>query len=119
MTPDDLIGVIRTRRSSLLIDPARDVTSDVVSQLCEAVQWAPNHKRNWPAQLAVIRGESRSALGAAIADVMREQGEDGQKVEKTRTKYLRAPVVIAAASAHGDSEQRMRENTYSVAAGIQ
>ncbi len=119
MSPDDLHNIIRSRRSSLLIDPHRDVAPDIISQLCDAVQWAPNHKRTWPARLAVIRGESRARLGNAIADVMAAQGEDENKVLKARTKYKRSPVVIVAASAIGDSDTRTRENTFAVAAGVQ
>lgn len=119
MSPDDLHNIIRSRRSSLLIDPHRDVAPDIISQLCDAVQWAPNHKRTWPARLAVIRGESRARLGNAIADVMAAQGDDAPKVAKTRTKYLRSPIVIAAGAAPGDSPERTAENRYAVAAGIQ
>jgi nitroreductase len=119
MSPDDLFHVIRSRRSSLLIDPAREVDKEIVAQLCETVQWAPNHKKTWPAQLAVFTGDARNTLGATLAAVMQEQNEDPHKVEKTRTKYLRAPVIIAAASERGDSNERTRENAYSVAAGIQ
>ena len=119
MSPDDLHNIIRSRRSSLLIDPHRDVPPHIISQLCDAVQWAPNHKRTWPARLAVIRGESRARLGNAIADVMSAQGEDENKVLKARTKYMRSPVVIVAASAIGDSDTRTRENTFAVAAGVQ
>lgn len=119
MSPDDLHNIIRSRRSSLLIDRDRDIDQSIISQLCDAVQWAPNHKRTWPARLAVIRGESRARLGNVIADVMASQGEDETKVTKTRTKYMRSPVVIVAASATGDTEMRTRENTFAVAAGIQ
>lgn len=119
MSPDELHNIIRSRRSSLLIDPARDVDPHIISELCEVVQWAPNHKRTWPARLAVVRGESRSHLGNAIADVMAAQGEDKNKVQKARTKYMRSPVVIVAASATGDTDTRTRENTFAVAAGVQ
>ena len=55
----------------------------------------------------------------AIADVMAAQGDDAPKVAKTRTKYLRSPLVIAAGAAPGDSPERTAENRYAVAAGIQ
>lgn len=119
MTPDDLSHVIRGRRSSLLIDPHKDVDENIVAQLCEVVQWAPNHKRTWPAQLAVVRGTARLNLGNAIADVMASQNEDSRKVDKTRTKYTRSPVVIVVASAKGDTQTRSRENSFAVAAGVQ
>ena len=119
MTPEDLAELIRTRRSSLLIDAQREVPRGTVEQLLELLTWAPNHKRTWPWRLAVLTGESRRTLGESIADVMAAQGDDAPKVEKTRTKYLRAPVVIAAGSAPGDSAERTAENRYAVAAGLQ
>ena len=119
MTPHDLSRIIRERRSSLLIDPEREVDGAIITELCDVVQWAPNHKRTWPAQLAVLQNNARVALGNTVADVMAAQNEDARKVEKTRTKYLRAPVVIVVASSSGDSETRTRENTFAVAAGIQ
>jgi nitroreductase len=119
MTPAELADLIRSRRSSLLIDAQREVPRDIVEQLLELVAWAPNHKRTWPWRLAVLTGETRRALGESIAEVMAAQGDDAPKVEKTRTKYLRSPVVIAAGAASGDSPERTAENRYAVAAGLQ
>ena len=119
MTPEELSSVIRSRRSSLLIDRDRDVPRELVAELLELVTWAPNHKRTWPWRLAVISGDTRRVLGERIADVMAAQGDDAPKVEKTRTKYLRSPIVVAAGAASGDSPERTAENRYAVAAGIQ
>lgn len=87
--------------------------------MCSAAHWAPNHKRTWPLRIAVVSGDARARLGETIADVMQSQNEDPTKVSKTRTKYLRAPVVIVVGARDGDSGQRSRENRYAVAAGIQ
>lgn len=119
MTPAELAELIRSRRSSMLIDAQRDVPRDIVEQLLELVTWAPNHKRTWPWRLAVLTGDTRRTLGESIAEVMAAQGDDAPKVEKTRTKYLRSPVVIAAGAAPGDSPGRTAENRYAVAAGLQ
>lgn len=119
MSPDDLADVIRSRRSSLLIDATSDIPRDIIDTLLELVTWAPNHKRTWPWRLAVITGDTRRALGEAIADVMDSQGDDAPKVLKTRTKYLRSPIVVAVGAASGDSPERTAENRYAVAAGIQ
>jgi nitroreductase len=119
MTPHDLAQLIRARRSSLLIDAQREVPRNIVEELCELLTWAPNHKRTWPWHLAVLSGDSRRELGEAISTVMAAQGEEDFKVTKARTKYLRAPIVIAVGAAPGDSEQRTAENRYAVAAGIQ
>lgn len=119
MSPDDLANLIRSRRSSLLIDAQREVPRAVVEELIELLTWAPNHKRTWPWRLAVLTGDSRRVLGESIANVMAAQGDDAPKVEKTRTKYLRSPIVIAAGAAPGDSPERTAENRYAVAAGLQ
>lgn len=119
MSPDDLDALVRSRRSSLLIDAQREVPRDVVERLLELVTWAPNHKRTWPWRLAVLTGDTRRTLGEAVADVMAAQGDDAPKVAKTRTKYLRSPIVIAVGAAPGDSIERTAENRYAVAAGIQ
>ena len=119
MTPQDLAQLIRARRSNLLIDAQREVPRNIVEELCELLTWAPNHKRTWPWNIAVLSGESRRELGEAISSVMAAQGEEDFKVTKARSKYLRSPIVIAVGSAPGDSEQRTAENRYAVAAGIQ
>jgi nitroreductase len=50
---------------------------------------------------------------------MKRRGDAENKVEKTRTKYLRAPVIIVVGTAPGDSELQTEENRDAVAAGIQ
>jgi len=119
MTPQDLAQLIRARRSSLLIDAQHEVPRNIVEELCELLTWAPNHKRTWPWHIAVLSGDSRRELGEAISTVMAAQGEEDFKVAKARSKYLRAPIVIAVGAAPGDSIQRTAENQFAVAAGIQ
>lgn len=119
MTPHDLAQLIRTRRSSLLIDAQREVPREFVEELCELLTWAPNHKRTWPWHISVLSGDTRRELGEAISLVMAAQGEEDFKVAKARAKYLRSPIVVAVGAAPGDSEQRTAENRYAVAAGIQ
>jgi len=50
---------------------------------------------------------------------MKRRGDAENKVEKTRTKYLRAPVIIVVGTAPGESELETEENRDAVAAGIQ
>lgn len=119
MTADELLSLITSRRSSVLIDQSRVIDSSIIDDMLTAAQFAPNHKRTWPARFAVISGESRLGLGAAIADAMAARGDDEIKVIKARTKYARSPYVIVVASAKGDSDTETEENRYAVAAGIQ
>lgn len=119
MTPDDLASLIRNRRSNLFIDATSVVSQEDIESFAEAAQWAPNHKRTWPLRLCAVTGESRRELGEVIANAMQLRGDDAEKVEKTRSKYMRAPLVLIAASAVGTSESETTENSYAVAAGIQ
>ena len=119
MSPDELAALIAARRSNIFIDDSSVVSDEQIEQLITAAQWAPNHKRTWPLRVAVVRGESRRTLGGVIADAMAKRGDDEAKVEKTRTKYLRSPLVLVIASAIGDSDSETEENKYAVAAGIQ
>jgi nitroreductase len=115
----DLADLIRRRRTSMLVDKGRAVPRDLVLELCELAQWAPNHKRTWPWRFAVAEGEARQRLGDVIADAMDFRGDPPEKVAKTRTKYIRTPATLVVGSAPGDSPLRAAENRDAVAAGIQ
>ena len=119
MDPAALRNLVQTRRSSMLIDASATVEAEVIDDIINAAQWAPNHKRTWPARFCTVTGDSRRILGEAIADAMAARGDDAAKVEKTRTKYMRSPWVIIVAAAEGTSASETEENGYSVAAGIQ
>jgi nitroreductase len=115
----DLADLIRRRRTSMLVDKERAVPHDLVRDLCDLAQWSPNHKRTWPWRFALAEGQARARLGNAIAEAMQAHGDPPEKVDKTRTKYLRTPVTVVVGSAPGDSPLRTAENRDSVAAGIQ
>lgn len=119
MSPDDLEKLIVARRSNIQIEPDRVIGDDMVERITSVIQWAPNHKRTWPARVTVVSGESRRRLGEVIATAMAARGDDPAKVDKTRTKYLRSPIVLVIAAAQGSSEAETAENRYSVAAGTQ
>lgn len=119
MNPDDLASLIQRRRSNLFIDANSTVAHEDIIAFATAAQWAPNHKRTWPLRVCAITGDSRQLLGEAIANAMATRGDDVAKVEKTRTKYLRAPLILAVAYADGSSPTETIENSHAVAAGIQ
>ena len=115
----DLADLVRRRRTSMLVDKQRPVPHELIDELCELAQWAPNHKRTWPWRFAIAGGEARARLGNAIADAMQAHGDPPEKVDKTRTKYTRTPVTLVVGSSPGDSHLRTAENRDAVAAGIQ
>ena len=116
---DALDALIRSRRTSMLVDPARPVPHELVTQLCHLATWAPNHKRTWPWRFALLEGDARGRLGNAIADAMELHGDPAEKVLKARGKYLRTPATLVVGTAEGDSPLRTAENRDAVAAGIQ
>ncbi len=119
MTPDDLARVIRSRRTSMLVDRERPVPRELVERLCELATWAPNHKRTWPWQFALAEGDGRARLGNVIADAMEVHGDPPERVTKARGKYLRTPATLVVGSAPGDTPDRTAENRDAVAAGVQ
>lgn len=117
---DDLAELIRSRRTNMFVDKARDVPVDIVEQLCELAQWAPNHKRTWPWRFALFTGPARSRLGEAfVADMVDRDFGDESKRAKTLTKYTRTPAVLIVGAAADANASRHDENRDSVAAGIQ
>jgi len=103
----------------MLVQRDRPVPRELIVQLCELAQWAPNHKRTWPWQFALVEGGGRARLGDAIADAMQVHGDPPDKVLKARTKYLRTPATLVVGSAAGDSPLRTAENRDAVSAGVQ
>jgi nitroreductase len=119
MDPLAFASLARTRRTSMLVDRDRPVPRDLVEHLCDLAQWAPNHKRTWPWQFALVEGDGRSTLGNVIADAMQAHGDEPAKVDKARGKYLRTPATLVIAARPGDSPMRTAENRDAVAAGVQ
>ena len=119
MTPDDLESLIHRRASGMTIDREAPVDESIITRIIRAAVAAPNHRKTRPLRVAVLRGDARLRFGGAVADVMAARGEEQNKVDKTRGKYGRAPVVLVVAAAEGESALETDENRYSVAAGIQ
>lgn len=119
MNFDDFATLVRARRTHMFVDPERAIPTETVQQLCELVQWAPNHKRTWPARFCVVTGEGRARLGDVAADAMAAAGDAPERVDKTRKKYLRTLTTLIIGTAPGDSPTRTEENRDSVACGVQ
>lgn len=118
-TLDVLERVIMSRRSCLQLDTDRDVNATMIERLLALSTWSPNHHRTQPWRFAVFSHESRRSLGDALADSLAASGAPTAKVEKTRTKYLRAPHVIAFGSVAGDDALTTAENRDATATAVQ
>lgn len=122
-TPSDRFNaieeIIRSRRTSMLVDTERPVDRSIIDELCTLATWAPNHKRTWPWRFTVVTGDARSRLGAVVADAMAVHGDEPARVEKARTKYERTPAVVIIGSVAGDTETRTVENRDATAVAVQ
>ena len=119
MNFEQLAEIIRSRRTNLMIDRERDVDAATIAKLCDVAVWAPNHKLTWPWLFCEVCGAARRQLGDACADVMAAQNEPSPRVQKTRGKFERSPVVLVVGSEAGDTELRTAENRDAVSAAVQ
>jgi nitroreductase len=117
---DRFSSLVRTRRTSMIVDRDREVPLDLVAELCGLATWAPNHKKTWPWRFALFTGDGRARLGNTMADEMeRVDFGDAAKRDKTRTKYLRTPATLVVGCAPHENPMLHLENRDAVAAGIQ
>lgn len=121
----DVLEAIRTRRSvgKVRQDP---VPREIVEQLLEAAVQAPNHHLTLPWRFWVLSGRAREALGEVMAVAARERlpdpdSEAGRaKLNKERTKPLRAPIVIVVAIDQSPEDAVLRvEDLEAGAAAVQ
>lgn len=116
---DDLLQLAMERRSNLVLNTEKPIPREAIVSLCELATWAPNHKRTWPWLFAIFEGDARRRLGEVVSESLRASGADDVRVEKTKTKYLRAPIVVAVATQSADDPLVKLENSYATAAAIQ
>ena len=119
MNFEEFRALVFARRTNMFVDLEREVPRQLLDQLCSLATWAPNHKKTWPWCFAQVSGESRLRLGTIAADAILRFGDSAEKVLKTRTKYLRAPVILVVGSRSGDTLLRSAENRDATSAGIQ
>jgi nitroreductase len=113
-------AAIRERRSNLNVDPDRPVAREVIDDLIALAVTAPNHYRTNPWRFVVLTGAARARIGAVAAEAVARQPDAKESIiERQRSQFLRAPVVIVAASAPDDDPIKHFENKHSVAAGVQ
>jgi nitroreductase len=118
--PAAVVEAIRSRRTSLLVDPDDEVPEDLIALLLELAGWAPAHKRTWPWRFTVISGDARWRFGEALAAVASSVGSiPAEKVAKLPTKYGRSPAVVLVWVEVADHPVRAREDRDATAAAVQ
>ena len=98
--PQQLNELIRTRRSvfTAQLDPSRIIPDDIVWQLLENANWAPNHKRTEPWRFIVFSGAGRQKLADFQAALYKQTAgpkfSEG-KYEKLQTNPANCSHIIA------------------------
>ena len=116
---EEFSKLVLTRRTNLVVDKDRPLDPGVLEKLCELAMWAPNHKLTFPWVFTAVTGDARARLSNVAADAMAREGDTPAKVDRARTKFQRAPVVLVVGAEVGESQLRTEENRDAVAAGIQ
>lgn len=105
--------VIRTRRS---IFPAQytdqEIRKDIINEILENANWAPNHKLTQPWRFKVLKGEAKGRLGDFMAAKYKEEcvGEKflEKKYQKLKSNPRKAAAIILICMQR-DSDQRLPE----------
>ena len=96
-----LLDLLAQRRSASAKSLGLPVPSEAELQRAfEAAMSAPDHGAIRPWRFLLIRGEARERLGDLLAEAARRADPDGppERLEDTRRKPLRAPLIIAVAA---------------------
>src|SRR5436309_2816105 len=97
---DRALHAVLTRRSIPKVRSERP-TRELIERVIKAAGQAPNHHRTEPWRFVVLAGDARHQLGEIMAGSVRaeladpESAEGQARIEKARSKPLRAPVIIA------------------------
>jgi nitroreductase len=78
----------------------REISKEVIQQLLENANWAPNHKNTEPWRFRVYTGDSKQNLSNEIYSLLVNRIETGetinpQKVDKFKSSIENVPVAIA------------------------
>ncbi|MCF3932932.1 nitroreductase [Acuticoccus sp. M5D2P5] len=96
VTMRDYLATRRSVQAAFLTEPGPD-TATLHSMLTIAAR-VPDHGKLAPWRFIVFDGEARAAAGEAIAKVAEETG-NGADLAVERTRFTRAPLVVAVVSA--------------------
>lgn len=121
---DDVLALIKSRRTAGRIHPERLPPREQIERLLEAFTWAPNHKLTQPWRFFIITGEARKAMGDLYRSIVLADAPDSpelrMRADITAKKPLRAPVTIMVVCQTAEGPPRLRKEDYAAcAAGVQ
>lgn len=91
----DYLATRRSVAAKLMEEPGPD--SRAIRSILTLAARVPDHGKLVPWRFIVFRGNAREAAGEVLAEVAEATGRDCD-LEEERTRFLRAPVVVAVVS---------------------
>ena len=100
MNPDKLLALIKNRRSifpNSYID--KPIAKEVIEEILEAANWAPNHRKTEPWRFKVFQGPALERLAKYLGDYYQSNTPADKfsemKLKKTLKKPIQSACVIA------------------------
>lgn len=125
MSPEEVNDLIHSRRSVFPpVFTEQPIPREVIQQLVENANWAPNHRHTEPWRFHIFRGEARTRLADFLAEAYTlstsETTFSETKREKTRKNVLRSDTILVIILQR-DPEEKVPEweEIAAVAAAVQ
>lgn len=88
----------------------KEVDKEIILQLLENANWAPNHKKTEPWRFKIYTGAAKQKLADDVSSRLTERIKEGaainpQKVEKLKANLERVPVVILIVLKRDEAER--------------
>ena len=77
-----ILDIIQKRRSVFPVQyNDKPITKELIAQVLEAANWAPNHRKTEPWRFKVLQGNSKDALGTFLANKYQEIEAKPKKIK--------------------------------------
>lgn len=96
-----IFEIIKKRRATPpRLFAKKEVSTEIIEQLLESANWAPNHKKTEPWRFRVFTGNAKAKLALGAKNILLEKQKVGypvaaEKIEKFCSTLERVPVAIA------------------------
>ncbi len=101
MGNSSISDIIKNRRATPpRLFAKKEISKEVIEQLLESANWAPNHKKTEPWRFKVYTGDSKTKLADEAYSILKSKQAEGypvalEKIEKFKSTLDRVSVAIA------------------------
>ena len=110
LSPENVNELIQKRRSVYPISYIdKPIPKEIIEQILENANWAPNHRQTEPWRFIVFRGEGRKRLSKYLGNYYKKNTPEDKflegKYQKTLEKPLQSSCVIAICMQRDEAER--------------